>query len=60
MTYAGGIRSAIKLSESGKSPGPDGYSSRFDKTFTDSIAPLFHRAFSLDVTSKHIKAVLFM
>lgn len=38
--------SAIKNLKNGKSPGPDGFSSRFYKTFTHQLAPLLAKAFN--------------
>lgn len=41
----GEVTSAIKLMQSGKSPGPDGYPVEFFKKFSDSLAPLLLEMF---------------
>ena len=45
------VSEAIKSLQSGKSPGPDGYTTEFFKTFSDALAPILVRVYN-DAFSK--------
>ncbi|KAM9330707.1 annexin A1 [Gastrophryne carolinensis] len=45
------LQKAIKASKPGRTPGPDGFSSQYYKTFSDQLLPLMARAFESTATS---------